>query len=155
MKYYIHVSLFTFIVFSKGLSGVDLKKIDPSQIVGGRIDRKIPDATLSSSDRARHVPYKYKNQRGVPLKEMYRGSSHEKALDTQIQSYKSKALKNILVFGGYAGTWMDKSQFRKMLGDITKPRDLRDEFLKLEKSGDLKLSFKDGTKWLIRIDVYE
>ena len=148
-------SLLKFLVFSNGVAAVDLKNVDKSQIAGGPIGRTISNTPSSIPDRLRHVPYKYKSQRRVPLKEMYSGSSHEKALDAQIQAYKPKALKNILGFGGYAGRWMNYSQFKTMLDDITKPRDLRDEFLKLEKSRDIKLSFKEGTKWLIKIDVHE
>jgi len=93
MNCFQHVSLLVFIVFSTGLSGVDLQKNDPSQNVGGQIDRTIPDTNSSFTNRARHIPYKYKNQRGVPLKDMYKGSSHEKALDAQILAYRPNALK--------------------------------------------------------------
>lgn len=148
MKKNIHIIL-VFLFFSTCLSALD--KIDPSRIVGGPLERTMP-IPKSSPDRTRHVTYKYKHQRGVPLAQMYRGSSHESALDAQIAAYKSKALKNLLVFGGYTKRWLDRENFQKMVRDMSSPRDLRDEFIKLEKSGDIQLRFKDG---LVQILLHE
>ena len=131
-------------------------KIHPSQIVGGPLQRTAPSSSsFSKPDRERHVPYKYKHQRGVPLAQMYKGSSHESALDAQIAAYKSKALKNLLVFGGYTKRWLSKSDFKRLVNDMTSPRNLREEFVKLEKRGDIKVQFKDGDEWFMKIDLYE
>jgi hypothetical protein len=128
-------------------------KIDPRKIVGGPVQRTIPDSSsMSKPDRERHVPYKYKHQRGVPLAQMYRGSSHEKALDAQIAAYKSKALKNLLVFGGYTKRWLNQNDFKRMVKDISEPRNLVAEFIRLEKKGDIQVRFKDG---LTQIFLYE
>ena len=83
---------------------------------------------------------------------MYRGSSHEKALDAQIAAYKPKALKNLLTYGGYIKRWLDKNDFKKMVKDISEPRNLVEEFMKLEKQGDIKVRFKDG---LTYINIYK
>jgi hypothetical protein len=121
--------------------------------VGGPVQRTIPDSSsMSKPDRERHVPYKYKHQRGVPLAQMYRGSSHEKALDAQIAAYKSKALKNLLVFGGYTKRWLNQNDFKRMVKDISEPRNLVAEFIRLEKKGDIQVRFKDG---LTQIFLYE
>jgi hypothetical protein len=131
-------------------------KIHPSQIVGGPLQRLTPYSTsVSKPDRERHVPYKYKHQRGVPLAQMYKGSSHESALDAQISAYKSKALKNLLVFGGYTKRWLSKNDFKRMVSDMTSPRNLKEEFIKLEKRGDIKILFKDGDEFFMKIDLYE
>ena len=139
---------------ANSLLALDLSKINPSKIVGGPIKRPPPDIK-SSSDRTRHVPYKYKDQRGVPLVQMYRGSSHEKALDAQIAAYKPKALKNVLGFGGYTKKWLTKNDFNRLLKDITVPRDLRKEFQSQVERGDIRLRFKDGEDWLVKIDLFE
>ena len=131
------------------LMGVDLSKIHPTKIVGGSMQRTTPTSTtMSKPDRERHVPYKYKQQKGVPLVQMYRGSSHEKALDAQIAAYKPKALKNLLVFGGYTKRWLDKNDFKRMVKDISEPRNLVEEFIKLEKKGDIIVRFKDGLTYI-------
>lgn len=132
-------------------------KIHRSQVEGGSLQSTtIASNTISKPDRKRHVPYKYKHQRGVPLAQMYRGSSHEKALDAQIASYESKALKNLLVFGGYSKRWLYESDFNTMVSDISSPRDLKNEFLNLVEKGDLKISYKTiGAKWPIKIDIVE
>lgn len=131
-------------------------KIHPSQIVGGPLQRTMSDSSsVSKPERERHVPYKYKHQRGVPLAQMYKGSSHERALDAQIAAYKSKALKNLLVFGGYTKRWLSKNDFKRMVSDMTSPRNLKEEFIKLEKRGDIKIQFKDGDEWFMKIDLYE
>ena len=131
------------------LMGVDLSKIHPTKIVGGSMQRTTPTSTtMSKPDRERHVPYKYKQQRGVPLVQMYKGDSHEKALDAQIAAYKPKALKNLLVFGGYSKRWLDKDDFKRMVKDISEPRNLVEEFIKLEKQGDIGVRFKDGLTYI-------
>jgi len=131
------------------LMGVDLSKIHPTKIVGGSMQRTTPTSTtMSKPDRERHVPYKYKQQRGVPLVQMYKGGSHEKALDAQIAAYKPKALKNLLVFGGYSKRWLDKDDFKRMVKDISEPRNLVEEFIKLEKQGDIGVRFKDGLTYI-------
>jgi hypothetical protein len=86
---------------------------------------------------------------------MYKGSSHESALDAQISAYKSKALKNLLVFGGYTKRWLSKNDFKRMVSDMTSPRNLKEEFIKLEKRGDIKILFKDGDEFFMKIDLYE
>ena len=129
-------------------------KIHPSQIVGGPIQRTKPDSSsVAKPDKGRHVPFKYKHQRGVPLAQMYKGSSHESALDAQIAAYKSKALKNILVFGGYTNRWLDRGDFKKLLSETK--RDFSEEFIRLEKSGVIQLRFKEGNDWLMKIHLLE
>ena len=131
-------------------------KINPSQIEGGPLQRTtLTSSSIAKPDREKHVPYKYKHQRGVPLAQMYRGSSHERALDAQIAAYRSKALKNLLVFGGYTKRWLNKNDFKRLVSDMTSPRDLKEEFIKLEKSGDIKLQFMDGDEWFMKIHLYE
>ena len=131
-------------------------KINPSQIVGGPLQRTtLSSSSIVKSDREKHVPYKYKHQRGVPLDQMYRGSSHERAVVAQIAAYRSKALKNLLVFGGYTKRWLNKNDFKRLVSDMTSPRDLKEEFIKLEKSGDIKLQFMDGDEWFMKIHLYE
>jgi hypothetical protein len=114
--------------------GVDLIKIHPSQIVGGPVQRKIP-STPSSSERTRHVPYKYKHQRGMSLMQMYKGSSHERALDAQIRNYRPSARENERVFGApYRKTTIQPK--KQTLEDMIK-------------SGDIELVIeKDGTGYL-------
>ena len=146
------LKIITFLWFFslKLLWGLDVKNIPPEQVIGG-----FPENSSSVKNRSKHVPYKYKNKRGVPLDEMYKGSSHEKALDLQIQKYRSKALKNILAFGGYTQKWLAKDDYKKLISDITEPRDLREEFNVLQEKGEISIKFKKGDTWAIMIEVLE
>jgi hypothetical protein len=42
-----------------------------------------------------------------------------------------------------------------MVSDMTSPRNLKEEFIKLEKRGDIKILFKDGDEFFMKIDLYE
>ena len=120
----------TSLFVSTAANAVDLRKINPSDIIGS----KTPSVS-SSSSRSRHVPYKYASQRRVPLATMYRGSSHERALDAQIRNYRPSAKENERVFG---------RGFRKT---PSKKLSLED----LIKAGVIKVILgADGKKYLVR-----
>ena len=112
-------------------NAVDLRKVNPSNIIGGNPTM----STTSGSDRTRAVPSKYAHRKGVPLKELYRGSSHERALDAQIRNYRPSARENERVFG---------APYRK-----SSPKKISIE--DLIKRGVVKVILgADGKKYLVR-----
>lgn len=131
-------SVLIFSLISSPLMAVDLNKVHPSQIIGGPLERTMPrQPTLS--ERTRHVPYKYKHQRGMSLMQMYKGSTHERALDAQIRNYRPSARENERVFG---------APYRKT---STQPKKQIQSLEDMIKSGDFELVIeKDGTRYLRR-----
>ncbi len=82
-------------LLSSFASATDLRKLNPADFIGGTPKGKFG----SSSSRTHYTSYKYSNTRNKTITGMYRGSSHERALDAQIRNYRASARENERVFG--------------------------------------------------------
>ena len=119
---------------------LDLSKVNPNQIVGGPVAPIYPKKEIKHPVPAR----KSSNLLG-----RYRGSAQERALDAQIRAYRPSALKNTLVFGGYVRKWLSPREFERMIHDVSRPRDLRPEMIRLMESGHLLIKTRSNGDRLI------
>jgi|TARA_B110000495_G_scaffold199567_1_gene213208 hypothetical protein len=87
------ILLLTSLFISTAANALDVRKINPNDFIGG----SPTISTTSGSERSRVVPPKYAKKQTI--KQMYRGSSHERALDAQIRNYRASARENERVFG--------------------------------------------------------
>ena len=131
-------SVLIFSLISSPLMAVDLNKVHPSQIIGGPLERTMPrQPTLS--ERTRHVPYKYKHQRGMSLMQMYKG-----VLMKELLMLKSATIARVRGrTKGFFG-----APYRKT---STQPKKQIQSLEDMIKSGDFELVIeKDGTRYLRR-----
>lgn len=80
-----------------------------NNIIGGPL---VPLNT--SSSRTQYVPHKYSGTK-KSIKELYRGSSHESALDAQIRNYRASAIENERVFGRPFRTDKNKISIKELI----------------------------------------
>jgi hypothetical protein len=125
---------------ASGAWALDLSKVNPNQIVGGPVAPIYPKKEIKPQ-----VP----PRKSGTLLGRYRGSAQERALDAQIRAYRPSALKNTLVYGGYVRKWLSPQEFGRMIHDVSKPRDLRPEMIKLIKSGHVLIKTRSNGDRLI------
>ena len=131
MKILNTIVIFAFFLLTSFASATDLRKLNPADFIGGT-----PKGNFgSSSSRTQATPYKYSNSRNKTIMGLYRGSSHERALDAQIRNYRASARENERVFG---------APYRK-----TSPKKMSIE--DLIKQGAVKVILgADGKKYLVQ-----
>lgn len=107
MKIKNYINLLLLLIFGVSALATDYKNVKSSSFIGGN-----PFAKSSVQSRTMYVPYKYANNRNKSIQGLYRGSSHERALDNQIRNYRSSARENERVFGA---PYREQKNIRNML----------------------------------------
>jgi hypothetical protein len=140
------VLLLTSLLASTVANALDLRKVNPNDIIGGSPAGKFsnprsisasgyPIGKPSMHDRTRRLPSKYGNTKGKSTIDLYQGSTHQRLLREQIRNYRASAKENERVFG---------APYRK-----TSPKKISIE--DLIKRGVIKVILgADGKKYLVR-----
>lgn len=112
MKILNTIVIFAFFLLTSFASATDLRKLNPADFIGGT-----PKGNFgSSSSRTHATPYKYSGNKNKTIMGLYRGSSHERALDAQIRNYRASARENERVFGApYRKTTPKKVSIEDMI----------------------------------------